>query len=102
MDRRFAVLRAIPECRALDTANDVLALSQEGRVRLVMLAQEAKALVAAAYEHHVMDDWAGFLDVMDRLDRDLTEIRDASRRWADDVTSAPEIDPDQLPLRLVA
>ena len=91
MDGRFAVLRAIPECRALDTANDVLALSQEGRVRLVMLAQEAKALIAAAYEHHVMDDWAGFLDVMSRLDRDLTEIRDASRRWADDVTSAPEM-----------
>lgn len=91
MDGRFAVLRAIPEAKALDTANDVLALSQEGRVRLVQ-----------AHTAHVQDDWAKYLDAVDRIDRTFRDIRDTARRWADDVTAAPQISPDQLPLQLAA
>lgn len=102
MDGRCRTFRVLSESKALDTANDVLALSQEGRVRLVMLAQEAQRLVEAAYERHVMDDWSGYLALTDRLNRTLIEIRDLGRRWADDVTSSPEISPDQLPLALAA
>lgn len=91
MDARYAVIRAIPETLALDAANDVLALSQEGRVHL-----------AHAYESHVMADWASYLYETERLDQRLRDIRDTARRWADAVIAAPEIHADQLPLRLVA
>jgi hypothetical protein len=91
MDRRVAVYRAIAECRALDTANDVLALSQEGRVRLVQ-----------AHSAHVADDWSKYLDAVDSINTTFVRIADTARLWADDVTSAPQVHPDQLPLRLAA
>jgi hypothetical protein len=91
MDGRYAVLRAIPEAQALDTANDVLALSQEGRLHLV-----------AAHSAHVQDDWGEYLNAVDRIDQTFRIIRDTARRWADDVTAAPQVDPNQLPLRLAA
>lgn len=91
MDGRFAVIRAIPEAKALDTANDVLAPSQEGRLHLV-----------AAHSAHVQDDWGEYLNAVDRIDLTFRLIRDSARRWADDVTNAPQIDPDQLPLQLAA
>lgn len=91
MDRRMAVYRAIAECRALDAANDVLALSQEGRVHLV-----------AAHSAHVQDDWGQYLNAVDRIDQTFRQIRDSARRWADDVMAAPVIDPNQLPLQLAA
>lgn len=87
MDGRFAVIRAIPEAQALDVANDVLALSQEGRLHLV-----------AAHSAHVADDWGEYLHAVDRIDRTFRDIRDTARRWADDVNSAPAISPGQLPL----
>ena len=87
MDGRCVVIRAIPEVKALDTANDVLALSQEGRLHLV-----------AAHSAHVADDWGEYLHAVDRIDRTFRDIRDVSRRWADDVMNAPQIDPNQLPL----
>ena len=91
MDRRVAVFRVLPECKALDTANDVLALSQEGRVRLVQ-----------AHSAHVRDDWAAYLDALDRINTTFVHIADTARKWAEDVTSAPQISPDQLPLQLAA
>lgn len=102
MDGRYTVLRVLPECTALDRANDVLALSQEGRVHLVQQIQEAKRLVLLAYERHVMDDWSGFLNAADRLDKTLTDMRDTARLWAEDVMGAPQVSPDQLPLQLAA
>lgn len=89
MDGRYSVVRAIPESVALDRANDVLALSQEGREHL-----------AHAYEAHVLSDWASYLFETDRLQRALIGIRDVARLWADDVLAAPEVHPDQLPLQL--
>lgn len=91
MDRRMAVYRVIAECRALDTANDVLALSQEGRLHL-----------ERAYQAHVMSDWKHYLDETEAIHRSFVDIRDTARRWADDVRSAPQIHPDQLPLQLAA
>lgn len=90
MDGRFSVVRAIPESVALDRANDVLALSQEGREHL-----------AHAYEAHIVSDWASYLYETDRLNQALVAIRDVARLWADEVRTAPEAQPDQLPLRLV-
>lgn len=91
MDGRFAVLRGIPETAALDRANDVLALSQEGRVYL-----------ARAYEAHVQDDWSRYLDATSRLHDKLVEIRDVARHWADEVMEAPIVSPNQLTLLEVA
>jgi len=91
MDGRYGVLRVLPECTALDRANDVVALSQEGRLRLVQ-----------AHSAHVKNDWSRYLDAVDRIDRSFREIGETARRWAADVTEAPQISPDQLPLLLAA
>ena len=91
MDGRYAVLRVIEEGKALDRANDVVALSQEGRLRLVQ-----------AHSAHVRNDWSGYLSAVDRINTALISIGDTARDWAADVTSAVEISPDQLPLALAA
>ena len=91
MGRPYSIYRAIPEAKALDAANDVLALSQEGRLHLVK-----------AHTAHVRDDWGAYLDAVDRINRAFADIADTSRRWADDVMAAPQISPDQLPLALAA
>lgn len=91
MDGRYAVLRLIPECEAMDRANDVLAAAQEGRQHL-----------EKAHQAHCLNDWPNYLNSAGRVDLCLREIRDAARQWADDVSSAPEISPDQLPLQLAA
>lgn len=91
MDGRVTTFRVLPECKALDAANDVLALSQEGRVHLVQ-----------AHSAHVQDDWASYLDAVDRINTDLVRIGDVARGWASMVSAAPEIHPDQLPLALAA
>jgi hypothetical protein len=39
---------------------------------------------------------------VDRINTALISIGDTARDWAADVTSAPEISPDQLPLALAA
>lgn len=87
MDARFAVYRLLPECEALDYANDVLALSQEGRTHL-----------ERAYQAHVMSDWAGYLHETEDIQRSLLDLRDTARRWADDVMAAPAVCPDQIAL----
>lgn len=91
MDGRCAAFRVLSESQALDRANDVLALSQEGRVRLVQ-----------AHQAHVQNDWSRYLDAVDRINSAFVDIGDVARRWVDDVTSAPQISPDQLPLALAA
>lgn len=62
MDARFAVYRLLPESEALDYANDVLALSQEGRKHL-----------ERAYQAHVMSDWAGYLHETENIQRSLLD-----------------------------
>lgn len=91
MDGRCSVIRAIPEVRALDAANDVLALSQDGRDDL-----------ERAHQAHWMGDAPAFLKYLNRADGSFRAIRDVSRRWADDVMTAPQIDPTQLPLHRAA
>lgn len=91
MAGRIGALRVIPEARALDRANDVLAAAQEGRRHLEV-----------AHQAHCMDDWEQYLHAAGRVDLCLREIRDTARQWADDVTGAPKVSPNQLPLRLAA
>ncbi len=93
MDRRFAVLRVIEEGRALDTANDVLALSQEGRVYLTRIHGAVRSGQV---------DWDNYLVAADRVNDTFKNIGRWARQWADDVTEAPQISPDQLPLLLAA
>lgn len=91
MDGRCRTFRVLPESQALDVANDVLALSQEGRVHLVQ-----------AHSAHVADDWAKYLDAVDHINTDLIRIGDVARGWASMVSAAPSVHPDQLPLALAA
>lgn len=79
------------ELRWVLRRNDVLALSQEGRLHL-----------ERAYQAHVMSDWKHYLDETEAIHRSFVDIRDTARRWADDVRSAPQISPNQLPLQLAA
>lgn len=87
MDRRFSVLRALPETTALDRANDVLALTAEGHRHLVR-----------AHSAHCLNDWSGYLAATEAVNRCLVGIRDTARRWAAEVAEAPEVNPDQLAL----
>jgi hypothetical protein len=78
VDRRFSVIRAIPESKALDAANDIVALAQEGRVYLVR-----------AHAAHVQDDWGAYLDAVDRINTTFAAIGNTARRWASDISAAP-------------
>jgi hypothetical protein len=78
VDRRFAVVRAIPEARALDAASDIVALTQEGRAHLVR-----------AHAAHVRDDWGAYLDAVDGINTAFVRINTTARRWATDITAAP-------------
>lgn len=87
MDRRFSIVRAIPESAALDFADDVVALSQQGRAYLVQ-----------AHSAHVADNWSAYLDAVDGINTSLVGIKQVADCWRRDVEDAPQISPGQLAL----
>lgn len=88
-DNRYATFRVIAETKALDIANDVAALSHEGRVHLMR-----------AHEAHVKDDWPRYLHASSAVDRKLVAIGAAAREWSGTVLEAPSLTPGQLELML--
>jgi hypothetical protein len=91
MDGRCRNFRLVSESAALDRANDVLALANEGYGHL---DRSHKAHVSGDLDRYLLEA----IDCAEALGR----IRNTARRWADDVMGAPEISPDQLPLLLAA
>lgn len=89
IDGRYAAFRILPESQALDYANDVRALSQEGRVHL-----------ARAYDAHVKDNWPRYLEATEAVNGKLVAIGRVARELAGVVEEAPVVTEGQLSLVL--
>ncbi len=87
IDGRLARFRVLPESSALDYANDITALGQEGRLHL-----------ARAYDAHVQGDWARYLQATEAINGKLIAIGRVAREWAGAVEDAPTVTRDQLSL----
>jgi hypothetical protein len=87
LDGRHARFRVLPEASALDYANDVTALAQEGRLHL-----------ARAYDAHVQSDWARYLQATEAINAKLIAIGKVAREWAGAVEDAPTVSRGQLSL----
>jgi hypothetical protein len=91
MDGRYGVSRVLPESVALDRANDVAALAAFGQ-------QDCER----AHQAYAMDDHRNGLINLDSAHQTFYRIHKLAAAWAADVTSAPEVSPNQLPLLLAA